>query len=232
MYLAAPPEQTVLAVVGGADKVTRERVDALNLCLIRGALFESEGELWVAESERPDTEGGGEIIGMALWFRPGTPFMGSGRQRRAVRWEDFGLLLDKEQEHWYFSYYSPRIGQMWARSLAETGHTVKDSYYLRCLYVRPDWHNHGVAGKLTSPVLLRALRQGKRLLGTATRAENVEKYLHVGCKLLGSEEFVPRPETGIQPWTLYALEFLSQSSENSHWKEMREELVGRPLAKL
>ncbi|KZT55109.1 hypothetical protein CALCODRAFT_499057 [Calocera cornea HHB12733] len=74
--------------------------------MIRGALVEGEGEVWVAEAYQGDMRGEKEIVGVTVWFLPGHRFLGSERQRNAVRWDEFMRMVGPEQERWYNDYVS------------------------------------------------------------------------------------------------------------------------------
>ncbi|KZO97685.1 hypothetical protein CALVIDRAFT_562590 [Calocera viscosa TUFC12733] len=231
MRLAFEHDPFVSALLAG--NLSPERVDALNGCMVRGALVEGEGEVWVAEVEREEMNGVREVVGQALWFLPGYHFMSSERQREVVRWEELGRLLGEKQERWFLEYCLPRLGALFARCLPTPGDTIDDSYHLQIVSVLPEYHNHGVAGAVVAPVFERAVRTGRRVLGEATKAHNVKVYEHVGCKLLGVEEFWPLPENGGESFKLWAMELKPEAlTVNPHWSKRKTRTPARTLAKL
>ncbi|KZT55108.1 hypothetical protein CALCODRAFT_361786 [Calocera cornea HHB12733] len=104
---------------------------------------------------------------------------------------------------------------------------------MHALAVLPEWHNRGAAAVLFAPMLTRSVQAGRRVLGTTTATYNVSKYLHLGCKLLGVEEFELVPGSAGKGLTRYALEVVPEAFvANALRKGKKTVVVERTLARL
>ncbi|EJU05179.1 hypothetical protein DACRYDRAFT_113366 [Dacryopinax primogenitus] len=212
------------AILGG--NVSPERMAAAHELFLRAALVRGEGEVWIAESFFPEEPEKKEVVGAVLWFLPGTEFLATEKQRKAARWEEFARMLGV-QSRWLTDYYLPRIDAFWTRALPY-GPSHLESYELCKLAVLPNSHNAGIASLLVWPVLSRAVREGKRVVGETTSEGNVSKYLRVGGQQVGEERFYAfdargRPtEEGEPAFRIWGLEFQLGQVGNGHWSRTNE----------
>ncbi|KZT55117.1 hypothetical protein CALCODRAFT_485052 [Calocera cornea HHB12733] len=209
------------------DNCSPSRLDALNRGLLRAALLEGEGELWVAEVERPESKGLREIVGQVVWYLPGNKVMNHDLESPNTWWNELMPLLSAMERDWLLRYFLPRLAGIWERCLPIAGDTVDDGYYCQLLSVLPEFHNCGIMFSVIAPVIFRAIREGKRILFESTSEENVRKYEHIGSRVFGVEDFLPLPESGMEVVKLWPFELLHEAvlGENSYWKKEKEEGV-------
>ncbi|KZO97686.1 hypothetical protein CALVIDRAFT_554226 [Calocera viscosa TUFC12733] len=231
MRLAFARDPFVAVILAG--DLSPEKLDAMNGGFVRAALLEGEGELWVAEAERPEWNGKREIVGEAVWFLPGNHALSHERASAEVWWEDLARLLGKKQGDWFLDYFLPHLGTIWERYLSTPGDTLDDGYHCQIISVLPEFHNSGIVSDLAAPVMIRAVREGKRVLGEATSAENMSKYEHMGSKAFGFEEFQPLPESGMGSVRLWPFEVPPHAFlEHPYWNRGKRGMSTSPSAKL
>ncbi|KZT55110.1 hypothetical protein CALCODRAFT_499058, partial [Calocera cornea HHB12733] len=237
----------ILNVILSGD-ISARRVDTLHRCYVRAALVESEGEIWVAELERPESPGQRDIVGMALWFLPGTPFLSTERQRRASNISEFCEVVGERQSRWFLDYvspfhspflhvqlptapeYLPGLDALWNCCCPNPSESFSTSYQLSKLAILPGYDNHGLASALIRPIIERAAREGNRILGQAASDKVTRIYTHVGCRVLGTVVFMPFPslKSGlagggdrrmVNPLKIWAIELRPEVVlRRTHWK--------------
>jgi len=227
MRIAFAQEPVTRLVLAG--DLSPMRVDGLHGCYLRAALVEGDGEVWIAELERPEAPGHMEIIGAALFFLPGREFLRGERQREAAKWEDFEPLLGEQQARWYLQYYLPRLQELWSRCLPPPGEPAISTYRLSKLAVLPGTQGLGVGSAIVRPLFKRAAREGRCILGQCASERSLQVYKSVGGYVLGQEDFVPWSGQGVTP--IWAVEVppsglldpqrgrRSSATDSSGWSE-------------
>ncbi|KZT55118.1 hypothetical protein CALCODRAFT_485053 [Calocera cornea HHB12733] len=184
MREAFAPGFALRATLG--SEASAAQIDALHVCYVRAALVDGEGELWVAEVERPEVPGEKAIVGVTLCFPPGSDFLSSARQRAAAGLRQFHEVVGEQRARWFLDYYVAGIDALWKRC---AGDAYMASYKLAKLAVLPEYRAFGIASELSRPVIERAARERKRVFGYGTSEKHVLGYKAVGCEILGATDF-------------------------------------------
>ncbi|KZT55112.1 hypothetical protein CALCODRAFT_499060 [Calocera cornea HHB12733] len=225
------PDPVVEAIFAGPP--TPAGLDAMNSGFVRAALVEGQGELWVAELERSQAKGIRDIVGVGVWYVPGNHALSDERESAEVWWAELLRIVGKKQADWFLDYFLPRMAGMWERYLPTPGDTLDDGYHCQMVCVLPQFHNNGIVSSLLAPVISRAVREGQRVLGEASSAENASKYAHMGCRIFGSESFEPLPETGLRAFKMWPLQVAPEAFlDNKYWNREKGAVSSRLAAKL
>ncbi|KZT55121.1 acyl-CoA N-acyltransferase [Calocera cornea HHB12733] len=153
-----------------------------------------DGEVWVAED-------GKEIVGVALWFPPGTDFLGSEKQRDVAGMAGVKADLGREMQTWWEDYFVPRVTKETEEALGKGA--KRDAYYLLTLAVLPTYHNRGIGRTLLFTVAKIAWSEGKRVCWEASNEPNVAKYTKWGGRALQSERYDGVAGTGMSVWVMH-----------------------------
>ncbi|EJU05180.1 hypothetical protein DACRYDRAFT_113367 [Dacryopinax primogenitus] len=170
-----------------------------------------DGQLWVAEdlaSEEP------KIVGVALWFPPGTEFLGTEEGRKEAGMDKVIGSLSESMQRWWYDYFIPGGAK---QANTYLGPSAKhDAYHMLMLAVLPSYHSKGIGRTLLFAQARGAFEQGKRVCWEASNEVNVEKYGRWGGRPRGKERYdgdsgegggergfdmwtmeLPKPETGL-----------------------------------
>ncbi|KZT55119.1 hypothetical protein CALCODRAFT_499070 [Calocera cornea HHB12733] len=201
-----------------AGNITPEGLDALDWGFLRAGLEEGEGEVWIAEHERPDMKGAREIVGVTIWHIPGNTALNQDRVTTELRWKELVHAVGTDQGNWFLNYFIPRTRMMWNRYLPTPGDMYIDAYHCQLVCVLPEFHNQGVVSALGTPAIRRAVREGKRVLGEGSSATDARKYEHMGCRIFGNETFQGLPGSNTDSVQIWPLEVLPKAfTHNSYW---------------
>ncbi|KAF7316948.1 N-acetyltransferase domain-containing protein [Mycena chlorophos] len=105
---------------------------------------ELEGEVYFATENAT-----GKIIGIAIWFPPGTALFGSAAQR-ALGFDSFMEQISAETKDFWETKYGPEVTKFINESIGQDG--SRNSYYLNQLATLPGFQRRGVGSALLRTV--------------------------------------------------------------------------------
>ncbi|EKM59000.1 uncharacterized protein PHACADRAFT_191302 [Phanerochaete carnosa HHB-10118-sp] len=171
---AAFHHKLYLSAVGGDQSLIAPLVRAHVNAAVVG------GELWAATLP----EAG--IVGVALWFGPGSTFLGTAEQRQ-MGWDDIMARIPAENIQWWDTYFAT-LDEISGRVL---GAGIKrDAYQLYVLGTHPEYQRKGVATALQKEVEAITRERGIALVVETTGAQNVSVYERLGYRTMGSGKYV------------------------------------------
>lgn len=112
-----------------------ERSKDLLRAHIKAALVDRAGEVYVAEAAS------GELVGVAVWFGPGTTFLRTEAQRKAG-WNQLYARLENVYQEWW-DYFLPFYDRYAAQAFGEGSKLA--GFHLQVIGVLPSHQRQGIA---------------------------------------------------------------------------------------